>query len=100
MDTKLKKFKYSFFTKFLCWLSAILLFCCSLIVGVKVAVGVYFLGVENVLENNKTDFYATNPVVSQINTDFYNAVTLGRQNAKFYEKEIVAKKVEDRKSVV
>lgn len=94
MDTRLKKFKYSFFTKFLCWLTAALLFCFSLLVGVKVAVGMYFLGVENVLENKKTDFYATNPVISQVNTDFYNAVSLGRQNANFYKKEIQARKTE------
>ena len=94
MDTRLKKFKYSLFTKFLCWLTAVLLFCFSLLVGVKVAVGMYFLGVENVLENKKPDFFLTNPVVSQVNTDFYNAVSLGRQNADFYKKEIQARKTE------
>lgn len=94
MDTKLKKFKYSLFTKFLCWLTAILLFCFSLLVGVKVAVGMYFLGIENVFENKKTDFFLTNPVISQVNTDFYHAFDLGRQNAGVYENEINARKTE------
>ncbi len=94
MDTRLKKFKYSLFTKFLCWLTAILLFCFSLLVGVKVAVGMYFLGVENVFENKKPDFFLTNPVVSQVNSDVYGAISLGRQNVKIYETEINSKKTE------
>ena len=92
MDTRLKKFKYSLFTKFLCWLTAILLFCFSLLVGVKVAVGMYFLGVENVLENKKTEFFLTNPVISQVNSDVFTAISLGRQNLSVYENVINAKK--------
>lgn len=92
MDTRLKKYKYSLFTKFLCWLTAILLFCFSLLVGVKVAVGMYFLGVENVLENKKTDFFLTNPVISQVNSDVFTAISLGRQNLSVYENVINEKK--------
>ena len=88
----MKKFKYSLFTKFLCWLTAILLFCFSLLVGVKVAVGMYFLGVENVLENKKTEFFLTNPVVSQVNSDVFTAISLGRQNLSVYENVINEKK--------
>lgn len=54
----------------------------------------YFLGVENVFENKKPDFFLTNPVISQVNTDFYNAFELGRQNAGVYEKEINSRKTE------
>lgn len=94
MDTRLKKFKYSLFTKFLCWLTAVLLFCFSLLVGVKVAVGMYFLGVENVLENKKPDFFLTNPVVSQVKSDIFTAIGLGRENISIYENEIKARKTE------
>lgn len=52
----------------------------------------YFLGVENVLENKKTDFFLTNPVISQVNSDVFTAISLGRQNLSVYENVINAKK--------
>ncbi|MBO5065474.1 MAG: hypothetical protein J6D06_05095 [Clostridia bacterium] len=54
--------------------------------------GMYFFGVENALENKKTDFFLTNPVISQVNSDVYTVISLGRQNLSVYENVIDANK--------
>ncbi len=86
MGTKLRKFKYSFFTKFLCWLTAVALFCLTFVIAIKILVGGYFLGFEKVFEGKDVPFFETYPVVSQVNTDFYRAFELARQNTVGYTK--------------
>lgn len=86
MDTRLRKFKYSFFTKFMCWLIAIVLFCFAFTVAVEVATGCYVLGPENFFKGNAVSYFDTNPFLTQFQTDFFSGSTLGRQDSKEFQK--------------
>lgn len=92
MDTKLKRFKYSFFTKFICWLTAVLLFCLSFAVGLKVLLGVYFFGFDGMFENKKTSFFATEPVATQLAYNFNGVHQLGIKNTAKLRKVLESEK--------
>lgn len=85
MDTKSKKIKYSFFTKFICWLMAILMFCLTFLIALKVVVGVYFFGIENLLDKKETAFLKTEPVTYRLQRDVDNAFYTGTQNTLVYK---------------
>lgn len=92
MDTRLRKFKYSFFTKLLCWLIAITFFCLSFTVAVNVIIGCYVMGPTNYFEGKKTDYYETTPFSTQFHSDVYDAVEIGRVNSKEFKKYADAEK--------
>lgn len=100
MDTKSKKFKYSFFTKFICWLMAILLCCLSFLLALKVVVGVYFFGVDSLLDKKEIAFLNTAPVTERLQRDIDNAFYTGAQNTLEYKNAFEKQKDEIVKDVV
>ncbi len=86
MDTRLRKFKYSFFTKLLCWLIAVVLFCLSFTVALRFVMGCYVLGPENFFEGKTVSYYETKPFLSQFHADFFSASNLGRRNSEEFRK--------------
>lgn len=100
MDTKSKKFKYSFFTKLVCWLLAILMFCLTFLIALKVVVGVYFFGIENLLDKKETAFLNTSPVTYRLQRDVDNAFYTGMQNTLAYKTAFEKQKDEVVKNIV
>ena len=92
MDTKLRKFKYSFFTKFLCWLIAITLFCLSFTVAVKIIFGCYVMGPENYFKGNPLSLYETNVFLTQFQSDFFDAHAIGTVNSNEYKEKMNSQK--------
>ena len=101
MDTKLKKFKYSIFTKVLCWLIAVLTFCFSFSLALKIGVNCYMVGIENYLQEREVSFYNTNSFLERFQSDFFNAAQLSSRNDTLIKKNLseqkdkVVKKVYD-----
>ena len=57
MDTRLKKFKYSLFTKFLCWIITICLFGASVIFALKIGINGMAVGFDDYLKGDKISFF-------------------------------------------
>lgn len=101
MDTKLKKFKYSKITKAICWLIAVLTFCFSFSLALKIGVNCYMVGIENYLQEREVSFYNTNSFLERFQSDFFNAAQLSSRNDTLIKKNLseqkdkVVKKVYD-----
>ncbi len=94
MDTKLKSIKYSIFTKFLCWLISVVVFCLCFTVATNVLIGCYVLGPENYFKGEKISYFETNPFLSQFQSDFFDAYNLGRTNTENTQKQAAEEKNE------
>ncbi len=92
MDTKLRSIKYSLFTKFLCWLIAVTVFCLCFTVAARVLIGCYVLGPENYFKGEKISFFDTNPFLSQFQSDFFDAYSLGKTNTAEIQKQAAEEK--------
>lgn len=100
MDTKSKKIKYSFFTKLICWLMAILMFCLTFLIALKVVVGVYFFGVENLFDKKESAFLKTEPITYRLQRDVDNAFLTGTQSTLVYKTAFANQKDEIVKDIV
>ncbi len=101
MDTRLKKFKYSIFTKVICWLIAVLTFCFSFSLALKIGVNCYMVGIENYLQETEVSFYNTNSFLERFQSDFFDTAHLSSRNDTLIKKNLseqkdkVVKKVYD-----
>ncbi len=100
MDTKLKNIKYSLFTKFLCWLIAVVVFCLSFTVAARVLIGCYVLGAENYFKGEEISFFDTNPFLTQFQSDFFDAYNLGKRNTEQMQKNAADEKTQVVKDVL
>ena len=94
MDTKLKKFKYSLFTKVLCWLVAVCLLCVSATFALEFLVNGFTVGFENYLKNNEISFYESDGFLNKLQQDFFSCLDLADNRAEQLTAELQAKKRE------
>ncbi len=92
MDTRLKKFKYSLFTKFLCWLIAICLFGASAMFALKIGINGMAVGFENYLKGDKISFFESYGFLNKLQQDFFACLSLADNNAAQLTKELQSKK--------
>ncbi len=88
MDTRLKKFKYSIFTKFVCWALAVLVISSALFIGVRGVCNALIVGVDNYFNNRYVDFFDTELFQSKFYNDFYNVYSLARYNREAYNEQV------------
>lgn len=88
MDTKLKNIKYSFFTKFLCWLLSIILFIFSFSVLSKIIVGVCIFGFEAFGNDKQIEFFSSDAFRSTFKQDFINSVNIASVDKDAFYKEM------------
>lgn len=92
MDTRLRKFKYSLFTKFLCWLIVICSFACCFSVALKVFLGCIVMGPENYLKETKISFFETKGFLNAYQIDLNACAYISSNNATALEKSLNAQK--------
>lgn len=92
MDTRLRKFKYSLFTKFLCWLIAICAFACCFSVALKVFLGCIVMGPENYFKDTKISFFETKGFLNAYQIDLNACAYISSNNATALEKSLSAQK--------
>lgn len=94
MDTRLKKFKYSIFSKFICWALAVLVLSSAVFIGVKGFCNALIIGADNYFNGNTVDFFETEIFRSRFYNDFYNIYDLARYNKKAFNSQVENQKDE------
>ncbi len=93
MDTRLKKFKYSLFTKFLCWLIAVIAFCLSFSVAFQVFLNCIAVGPSQYFkEDPELTFFESDGFLDRFQMDFYYCLNLSANNAGKLTAEFDAQK--------
>ncbi len=93
MDTRLKKFKYSFFTKFLCWLIAVIAFCLSFSVAFQAFLNCIVVGPSKYFnEDPELTFFESDGFLERFQMDFYYCLNLSSNNASKLTTEFDAQK--------
>lgn len=68
------------------------MFCLSFTVAVKIIVGCYIMGPSNYFVGNTIGLFETNPFLTQFQSDFFDAVAIGRVNTKDFKKFVNSQK--------
>ena len=93
MDTRLKKFKYSLFTKFLCWFVAVIAFCLSFSVAFQVFLNCIVVGPSKYFkEDPELTFFESDGFLDRFQMDFYYCLNLSSNNASKLVAEFDAQK--------
>ena len=92
MDTRLKRFKYSLFTKVVCWLIAICLFCTSAFFLLKIGVNGLTVGFEHYLRGNEISFFESDGFLNKLQQDFFACLDLSNNRAQQLTKELQSQK--------
>ena len=80
---------------------AVLTFCFSFSLALKIGVNCYMVGIENYLQEREVSFYNTNSFLERFQSDFFNAAQLSSRNDTLIKKNLseqkdkVVKKVYD-----
>ena len=83
MDTRLKKFKYSIFTKFLCWLICLISFCLSFLIAFQVLLNCIAVGPSKYFkEDPELTFFESDGFLNRLQNDFYYCLNLSSMNAE------------------
>ncbi len=94
MDTRSKSIKYSFFTKFLCFLLAIVCFVCAALNGYILFMGVTVVGFENVIENKEVDFFESYQFSMRFSNDVEKLAYISTIDKSLIEKAVNEQKPE------
>ncbi len=82
MDTRLKKFKYSLFTKLLCWLIALCTFCLSASFMLQIFINCIVVGFDKYyLNDKKITYFESYGFQNRFNQDFSICFNLSTNNA-------------------
>ncbi len=94
MDTRSKSIKYSFLTKFLCFLLAIVCFVCAALNGYILFMGVTVVGFENVVENKEIDFFESYQFSVRFSNDVEKLAYISTIDKSLVEKAVIEQKPE------
>ncbi len=93
MDTRLKKFKYSVFTKFLCWLICVIAFCLSFSVAFQFFLNCIVVGPSQYFkEDPELTFFESDGFLDRFQMDFYYCLNISANNANKLTAEFDAQK--------
>lgn len=92
MGTKLKNIKYSIFTKFICWLLALLVFSFAFLSAGKFVLCSYVLGVDSFLTGVSKPFMETGTFTDYFMVDFFNSAAIARENYTVFNESATAQK--------
>ncbi len=93
MDTRLKKFKYSLFTKFLCWFISAIAFSISFLIAFQVFLNCIAVGPSKYFkEDPNLTFFESDGFLDRLQIDFFSCLDLSKNNAKKLTEELNSQK--------